>query len=63
MLEGEKAIPPLASASPRLLFDFLPALMSPKTGKKNHTERCRAEKDFLIRLNFSILLIQPRLLR
>ncbi len=43
MLAGEnKPFPPLTSASPRLLFDFLFALMSPKDGEKTHTERRRA---------------------
>ncbi len=43
MLAGEnKPFRPLTSASPRLLFDFLPALMSPKDGEKTHTERRRA---------------------
>ena len=44
MLAGENAFfPPLTSASPRLLFYFLPALMSPKDGEKTHTKRRRAE--------------------
>ena len=52
MLAGEnKPFPPLTSASPRLLFDFLPAVMSPKDGEKTHTGRRRAKK-WLFR-NFS----------
>jgi hypothetical protein len=39
-----KHFPPLTSASPRLLFDFLPAVMSPKDGEKTHTGRRRAQK-------------------
>ena len=44
MLAGEnKPFLPLTSASPRLLFDFLPALMSSKDGEKTHAERRRAK--------------------
>ena len=44
MLAGEnKPFPPLTSASPRLLFDFLPALMSPMDGEKTPIERRRAK--------------------
>ena len=31
--------PPLTSASPRLLFDFFPALMSPKDLERTHAKR------------------------
>ena len=33
--------PPLTSASPRLLFDFFPTLMSPSDKGKTHTEHRR----------------------
>ena len=43
MLAGEnKHFPPLTSASPRLLFDVLPALMSPMDGEKTRSEQRRA---------------------
>ena len=43
ILAGENgSFPPLTSASPRLLFDFLPALMSPRDQEKTHTKRRRA---------------------
>ena len=44
MFAGEnEPFPPLTSASLRLLFDFLPALMHPKDGEKTHTKRRRAK--------------------
>ncbi len=43
MLAGENMpFPPLTSASPRLLFDVLPALMSPMDGEKTRSEQRRA---------------------
>ncbi len=40
MLAGKnKHFPPLTSASPRLLFDFLPVVRSPKDGEKTHAKR------------------------
>ena len=49
MFVGEnEQFPPLASASPRLLFDFLPALMSRSDKEKTHTERRRAPNHLLL---------------
>ncbi len=44
LAEENEHFPPLTSAFPRLLFDFLPALMSPKDGEKTHADRRRAKK-------------------
>ena len=45
MFVGENdRFPPLTSASLRLLFDFLPALMSRSDKEKPHMERRRARK-------------------
>ena len=50
ILAGENdPFPPLTSASPRLLFDFFSALMSPKDGEKTHT-KCRRAKEKLAAL-------------
>ena len=39
-----ESFPPLTSASPRLLFDFLPALISPKVLRKDPHETPQSHK-------------------